>query len=208
MNNKKAYIILGIAIVLVFVAGILFANSSTGQQAFAAIGTNPVENYVPIIKYNEGYYSELPINITSSISATGATTVGTFTQGGGITATSTTSATGTLVAADFDTENWIDITLNLVDSTISLPASTTFPLGTTAGQCRQFGIRNASTTAAMDITVSGGVGTLLKGTSTSTVSTLSFKTILGDTDASNFALLNACRKTNSDIMVSVIPFID
>lgn len=218
MTNKQAWIVLGISGVLLVLVG-FFYGSSPKSKGFGAIGTNAIENYVPAILYNEGYYSNLPITTTAAlisgsfssagaISFTGATVVSTFTQGGGVTATSTTSSTGTLTVADFDTENWIDVTLNLVDSTISLPASTTFPLGTTAGQCRQIGIRNASTTAAMDVTIAGGTGTLLKGVSTSTASTFAFKTILGDTDGSNFAMLNACRKTNSDILVNVIPFND
>ena len=39
-----------------------------------AIGTKPIENYVPVVKYNEGLYTELPIQTTSTLAVTGVAT--------------------------------------------------------------------------------------------------------------------------------------
>lgn len=71
-----------------------------------AIGTNPVENYVPAVKFNAGLYSALPIQTTSSITAassaiSGSETVGNdldvtddATVGGDLAVTGTVTVTG------------------------------------------------------------------------------------------------------------------
>lgn len=117
--------------------------------------------------------------------------------GGGITATSTTSDVVILVATDFDTENVIDVTLNISDATLSFPATTTLskdflPM---AGDTRTLFIRNATTTAAMDLTLSGGTGFLYKQASSTTA------VIAGDADGGNFARLDLIRKANTDIEI-------
>jgi len=88
MNNKNITIVAVVALVIavVGVALSLFWNSSA---TVGAIGTNPVENYIPIIKQNEGYYSELPVQTTSTITATGAITGGSLV--GPVTATATST---------------------------------------------------------------------------------------------------------------------
>lgn len=130
--------------------------------------------------------------------------------GGGVTATSSsvTGLTDLLIAANFDTESVIDYTSNKGDMTITLPASTTIPVSTTAGVCKTIWIRNATTTAAVDLTIAGNTGTLLKGIATTTTGTFGFKTILGDTDASNVAQIELCRKDNSDVIATIKTFID
>jgi len=40
-----------------------------------AIGTNPIENYVPVVKYNEGIYTALAISTTSDLTVGGNLTV-------------------------------------------------------------------------------------------------------------------------------------
>ena len=139
-------------------------------------------------------------NVISTYPTTARLTVGgAFTQGGGIRATSTTGTVVPLLAADFDNENMIDVTLNVQDATLSFPATTT--LGSnflpTAGMMRTFFVRNATTTASMDITLTGGTGMLLKKATSSAI-------IMGDTDGGNYAQFNLIRKANTDIEVLLV----
>ena len=142
----------------------------------------------------------------SMFSSTGGSTdsfsAGTLTQGGGINATSTVNSAETFLASDFDVENIIDYTLNVQDATLSFPASSTLSAFIpTAGQTRTIYIRNATTTAAMDLTIAGGTGVLLKkATSTAT--------IVGDTDGANYAQVDLTRKANTDIEALLTLFID
>lgn len=142
------------------------------------------------------------ITITGATTLTGATTATTFTQGGGINATSTSGTVVPLLAADFDTENVIDVTLNVQDATLSFPATTTLTsFIPTAGQSRTLLVRNASTTAAMDVTIAGGTGVLLKKATTTAV-------IYGDTDGANYGIITLTRKSNTDIEAMLNIFMD
>jgi len=124
---------------------------------------------------------------------------GTLTQGGGVTAT-TTAASGTLAASDFDTENLIEVSLTgALAPTITFPASTTFPLGTKSGSWRNFAVFNSSTTAGAIITIAGNTGTLLEVASSTTATGL--KTIA----PSGIAIFTAIRKANSDIELFMNP---
>lgn len=131
---------------------------------------------------------------------------GVFTQGGGIRATSSVNSAETLLGTDFDEENVIDYTSNVSDVTLTLPASTTVPLSEKVGSVRTLYLRNATTTAAIDITIAGGTGTLLKvASSTNQAGT---QIIYGDTDGGNHARLDFLRKANSDIEVLMTVFKD
>lgn len=150
--------------------------------------------------------------LTGAGSVTGAFTVaGAITQGGGIRATSTTNTSETLLATDFDTENVIDYTANTGDTTVTLPASTTLTsFLPTAGQMRTVWVRNATTTAATDIIIVGGSGTLLKvASSTNQIGGgVGAQQINGDTDGGNHARLDFVRKANTDIEVLMTVFRD
>ena len=131
----------------------------------------------------------------TSISVSGASVVATLTEGGGIRATSTVGTVVPLLASDFDVENIIDVTLNVQDATLSFPATSTLTAFIpTAGQVRTLFIRNATTTATMDLTISGGTGVLLKMASSTNVAI-----VPGDTDGANYAKIELLRKSNTDI---------
>ena len=133
----------------------------------------------------------------TTISGTAITATGAVTEGGGITATSTSGSVVPLLSTDFDTENVIDVTLNVLDATLSFPATSTLTsFIPTAGQSRTLLIRNASTTATMDLTISGGTGVLMKFASTTPATN---GVITGDTDGANFAQIVLTRKSNTDI---------
>jgi len=225
--TKTAKIILGLSIVFVAlsvlsVVLIKIANNINGL----GIPSGPeIENYVPSIMYNDGYFSRKGIYTTSTLQAdgattlagattvsgsatfsstltgTGATTLATFTQGGGIRATSTVNSAETLLAADFDVENVIAYTLNVQDATLTLPATSTLSsFIATAGQTRSIFIRNATTTASMDLTIAGGTGmNLLVASST--------KVIVGNTSGSNSTRLDFVRRADTDIDVTMSIFL-
>ena len=129
---------------------------------------------------------------------------GVFQQGGTVYATSTVVAAATLIGSTLSTANIVDYTTNLSAVTITLPASTTMPLGDDVGSMRTIWIRNATTTA-LNLTIAGGTGTLLKVASSTNGGAA---VIYGDTDGGNHARLDFLRKANSDIEVFMTTFKD
>jgi len=141
-------------------------------------------------------------SLTGNMSVTGASDAGTLTQGGGVTATSTVGAVVPLLASNFDIENTIDVTLNVSDATLSFPATSTLAsIIPNTGDSRTLFIRNATTTAAMDLTITGGTGVLLKKATTTPI-------IYGDTDGANYAKVDLIRKANTDIEALLTIFMD
>lgn len=82
-----------------------------------AIGNLPIENYLPVVKFNKGLFTKLPISTTSTLSVTGTSTftgVATFTaspvfsggrtsnvvSGSGATATLVASQSGSIILMD------------------------------------------------------------------------------------------------------------
>lgn len=124
-------------------------------------------------------------------------------SGGGVYATSTSGTAVPLLAKDFDTENVVDVTLNVADATLSFPASSTITFLPKAGDTRTIFVRNATTTATMDLTISGGTGVLLKKATGTDVAIVN-----GDTDGANFAKIELIRKANRDIEALLTIFND
>lgn|SRR3990167_926916 len=94
-----------LAIALAFVLGILVyqfvvsvkisGNGTAPDGVFGAIAGMLAEDYIPYVRYNEGYKSGLPIDITSTLDADGATALGsTLSVTGATTLSSTLAATG------------------------------------------------------------------------------------------------------------------
>ena len=83
-NSEKLNLVLSIAIlVLVVVVGVFVFSFDSGSDDIdvanlGAVGTNPVENYIPIIKFNDGYYSEKDITTTGTLTAAIASISGAF----------------------------------------------------------------------------------------------------------------------------------
>lgn len=190
---------LGVILALVLVGGNNQSGLETGSSGtrypngISADTTSPVE----------GEVRGSTLTITGATTLSGAlSSTATLTQGGGVYATSTVGSVVPLLASAFDTENVIDVTLNVLDATLSFPATTTLTsFIPTSGQTRTLFVRNASTTATMDLTISGGTGVLLKKATTSAV-------IYGDTDGANFAKIDLIRKANTDIEALVTFFGD
>jgi hypothetical protein len=189
-------------VALIVSAAVLLGVSHSGTSFGATTERTTFTNLVTFAK---------AVTFSSAITGTSGTfssslTSGALTQGGGITATSTSGAVVPLLASDFDTENVIDVTLNVVAGTVSFPATTTLTsFIPTAGQTRTLYIRNATTTAATTLTVAGGTGVLAKFASTTPATT---GVITGDTDGANFARVTLIRKANTDIEALISLFKD
>jgi hypothetical protein len=131
------------------------------------------------------------------------TSVTTFTQGGGITATTTAGAAATLVATDMDTENVIEVNNGTPSATITLPATSTLSnFAPNPGDMRTVWIRNASTSAASAFTLAVGTGMTLKNGASST------PLLNGDTDADNTFRVDFIRKSDTDMNVYLFRYQD
>lgn len=109
MTNTKAWIVLGIAGILLISVGYIYGHHTPKNSSYGAIGTNAIENYVSAILYNEGYYSLLPIT-TTGLLTTGSMTTGAATfsgdvavNGGTLTVTTTANATSTVTGGCIQT---------------------------------------------------------------------------------------------------------
>lgn len=171
MNNKYISIVLGVALVAVLVFTFV---QKTDVVPVETDGASAGTEYT-----NTEYFNASLVE-------------------GGVTSTSTVNATVPLRAGDFDNESFIDVMLNTQSATLSFPASSTMGgILTRNGQSKKLIIRNATTSSAISLTITGGTGVLLK-TSTSTGST-----ITGDTDGGNHAVLTLMRLANSNFVLSL-----
>lgn len=121
--------------------------------------------------------------------------------GGSCIASSTSGSVATILANELGSAECLDYTLNVQDATLTLMASTSSWYPNKVGGKRQLIIRNASTTATMDITFAAGSGVLLKKATSSLV-------LFGDTDGANYGLFTFTRKANGDVEGLYQPFTD
>ena len=139
---------------------------------------------------------------TVTITASTTLDVETLTQGGGVTATSTQSSSA-LLATAIDTENVVDITLTQGSGTLTLPATSTMSaIAPHTGDTRTIYIRNATTTAGINLTIAGGTGMTVKRAASTTAM------LIGDTDGSNTMKVDFVRKADSNFNVLLTKFED
>lgn len=206
MKNK---ILIAIAVAAVVLLGYQELSKDNVLGAAGVVQTNPVWFYNgldignPAITLNadsDGLSVSGATVFDSSLTVTGATVLGTLTQGGGIATVATTSTSYTLLASQFDTENVLDVTPGGASLTLTLPATSTLTsFVPTAGQTRSVFIRNATTTAGINITVASGTGTVLRSASSTAI-------IQSDTAGAKGARLDFVRRTNGDISVFMVPY--
>jgi hypothetical protein len=137
-------------------------------------------------------------------SGTTHTNLETFESGlgvGGTYATSTSGAQMPLLSTAIENVSTIVATLNVLDTTLTFPASSTIQFMRGSGDTRVYWVKNATTTAAMDITFAAGTGMNLKN-ATST------KILIGDTDGGNAARVTLIRQADSDIDMYVDLFVE
>ena len=188
MSKEKtniSEIVLGIVaialLVALFVSG---AVSSPGEASPAhsfGVGTNPIENYVPAIKFNDGYYSALGITTTGDVTAAAATFSGAInlatatlsgaltvsgetdlqglTDGSGSLAIATSTGTTNITAAQLAADSVFEITVNDgATASIQWPATSTMSsLFTGESKHRSWLFHNA-TTSTMAMTFLAGTG--------------------------------------------------
>ena len=124
---------------------------------------------------------------TGTVDISGTTTVGIFTQGGGVYATSTANTTATLLNTEISDVNIIRITPNSAALTLTLPASSTLStIIPNAGDSREWRVENGSSVTST--TIAGGIGLTLFANPTSTLKVL---------HANDNAILKMWRETAS-----------
>lgn len=124
-----------------------------------------------------------------------------MTVGGKVNSVATTATAYTLSAAELNARI-INVTPNGASLTLTLPGTST--LGSfvpQVGQTKEVFIRNATTTANVNITIAGGTGTTLKR-----FATTSPAVITGDTDAANYGMLTFIRRSvgNIDVLFEAV----
>lgn len=191
--NKIVYGGILIAIVIA-ISALLVADSHSAQPetSFGSVDGGKATNY-NAVQVSDGYWVG-----TNQVLGPTFATVGTFTQGGGITASST-SASETLAGTEFVTSNVLDYTINVGSVTLTLNASTSPPCSVmTAGEVRTLYIHNATTTTASALTIAGGTGVILDVSSTTVIA--------GSATAKGFARLDVTKKANSDCQALMTNF--
>lgn len=189
--DKK--IVAGLVVVLAIAAGLWFF---IGQGGFGSSDTTNFDTVgVTSAKIGTGCNSSYTYaSCTGAVITNALATFGFVTQGGGVTATTSTGA-ATLTEANVSV-GLIEHT-NAGATTITLPASSTITtLIPTAGQ--SFRLTYANLGTGID-TIAGGTGTLLHVAS-STITT-ALKTVA----PSGSAVFVWTRKSNTDIIVEMIP---
>lgn len=114
-------------------------------------------------------------------------------DGGDIVATSS-ATNATLDAATLMRASCIDYTLTQASRTLTLPATSTLAGWLPPGGRRDVCIRNATTTAAIALTIAPGAGMTMKNASSTLI-------INGDTDGQNGMWLHMIRNTNGNYTV-------
>lgn len=142
---SKSKIIIGVAVIVVILAAVYVFVSNRDVVLGSTPGSNPIENYIPAILYNGGYYSALPIQTTSDI--TGATITGTSIVGpvtstatstfADVTMTSAATTTLKILSSSSTQGGCIQANATSTNTNIRLvfgAQSTTTSVGTFAGQ--------------------------------------------------------------------------
>lgn len=189
-------------LVIVFVLSIVLGGFGL-LRAYSGNANTVIENANTVNIYGDSV-SDIPyegsIEVLGAVGDTNLTNlvvsgyvdVGTFTQGGGESST-TTPAASTLGADLIDTENVVNIAPLLVATTattLTLTPSSTFPGIPNAGDSRQIKFSNTTSTTYV-LTIAEGTGMDLYQGSTTTVD---FIIPIG-----NSAIINFFRKANTDI---------
>ena len=99
----------------------------------------------------------------TTLAASGATIIDEFTQGGLILSTSTTATATVFRESDLLTFSGWDITVNLTDLTYTFPASSTLSaIVPSVGDSRTWTMRNATSTAGIDVIFAAATGSNIK----------------------------------------------
>lgn len=197
MFKEKRGLVIAIIALVVAISSLTIAVWPKAQMTVGAIGNMMAENYIPYVMYNDGYYSAKAISTTGALSGatlalSGAADIGTLTYGGSVNSSSTVATTATLAASDITGYSGLRMMPNGASLALTLPASSTLSTFAPAvGDTRTFFVQNASTTAGVLMTFTGGSGSILKRTSTSSPAELT-----SDTDGAAMVYFRVTRIAN------------
>lgn len=178
MNLTKT-IVVALAVSLMSIGGVSLVFHTSA----------PVEAPVEVEDLQSGALSGPDVNSYMNVN-------GAFSQGGGLsTVLQIAEGTHTLTFAEMSEYNVITFTASTTQGalTATLPATTTFPLGTKAGSYRSWVIENPFTAAATTTTIAAGTGIDLQEPDGQNV-------VIG---INNYAYLTCFRLADSDIVCRV-----
>lgn len=126
---------------------------------FGAIGNIQAENYIPYVRYNQGYYSDYDIETTANLVVGEHTTLGGGQLRSKTIATSTLVTTYTFEVADLLNYDTISFTPNMGATTLTFMASSSATtLVPVAGDMQETCFYNATSTATATLTFAAGTG--------------------------------------------------
>jgi hypothetical protein len=201
MTNKTSFVFGSVVLLLIgFVLGVLGLNGTHEQ---APVQTDQVEegNVAGVQYEQQTFGGDVRQGPLGALVFRNGAMVGPI--GGGVFATRTPS-NSTATADMFDLESVIDMTLTTTSGTLTFPATSTLPKTflPRAGDTKTLWVRNATTTASVNLTVAAGTGMVFKNSASSSA------IVIGDTDGSNMIRMIMQRKANGDIMVFLTRFFD
>jgi hypothetical protein len=134
----------------------------------------------------------------TTITGTGAATVGNLNYGATTVASSTSNATETMLVSYLTTYSGVDYTPGLVAVTLTLPATSTMTdFIPNAGDCQAFRLRNLDSVAATSTTIAAGTGIDLVENENGDVVI----------EGGNEARMLFCRELDTDVTVYVDEYI-
>ena len=204
MTTLQKYIAAGVVVIIAILGWFAFQPKSLGATPF-----QQGEVYVNPAIWTNGFAAgssqqfivDASGNVQTSgvLSITGVSTLGIVTVANTVVATTTLGTASTLLASTLTGASQIDMTPGGASWTLTLPASSTLTsFIPTAGQVRTVYFHNATTTAAVNITIAGGTGTNLRIASTTV--------IVGNTTASSYGKIDFVRNSDSNISALLTVF--
>lgn len=168
--------------------GVLGASGTRFPHGISADSTSPVAGEVR----GTTLTSTGAATIGGAFSVTGETDIAGLTSGNGTLASTTSASAGTLTEANLLANSVLDVLST--DSTsfaLTLPATSTMTtLLPNAGDMRSWWIQNASSTAAVAMTITKGAGIDLIGVDTN----------VDVIDGAEWSVLNCYRKVDTDVV--------
>lgn len=184
MNNKFTVALVVVVAIIVTWVGVTYPKTPVEVSVDQVV--NEVKTKLGALSGPDIYF---PVSLNSGVVT------------GGEYATSTSGAQMPLLAPSIENISTIRATLNVQDATLTFPASSTIGFMRNPGDTRVYWVKNATTTAAMDITFAAGTGVNFKNATTT-------KILIGDTDGGNAARVTLIRQADTDIDMYLELFVD
>ncbi len=201
MNTVKTIVIVLVASLIGgFVGGSVGGNQSDNAGGTTNLDALTLDNGNLTLTNGNIVMTSGSITSTSGSNTFGTTTAERVITGGTVFSSSTLAAVGTLTEAQLLYYGSIVYTPNVSDVTLTLPASSTLTTFIpNAGDQAEIYFRNSTSTAGIDITFGGGVGTILEHAS----STSDTNPSIGKGKGGYFKFWRS--STSTDVYVTLFP---